>query len=242
MCTIGKGVKEEIGEARCAQDAAAFGALGAKMRRSGATPLCAAAWRSRWLTSSPPASSQRTLPGVAERIVHPARKALCGDFLHAVEAGVRRKRPPAVRPPPGSAARQSLACGRWAGAGNSQHFFGIIDFVLGRDDALVRDHVLMERTAHGAGIAAEIDDDRRRPIGEDLRSRMLGVAVDIDENVDVVSGDLRGRLGVARARRCRASNRRHFLSASALRRSEPARRNNKRRFRRCSCRAVPALR
>jgi len=80
----------------------------------------------------------------------------------------------------------------WLIAGNPQHLFRIIDFAFRRHDDLVGNHVLVERRGHGARIAAEIDDDGCGPIGENLGAGMLGVTVDVDQNIDLVAGDLPG--------------------------------------------------
>ena len=61
----------------------------------------------------------------------------------------------------------------------------------------VRDDVLVERAAHRAGETAEVRDYRRRPISEDPRPRLLGIAVEVDQDVDLVRTDLRSRFGVS---------------------------------------------
>ena len=89
-----------------------------------------------------------------------------------------------------------------------------------------------------ARIAAPIDDDRRPAVGENLRAGVLGVAVEIDQNVDLVVGDLLAA--------CRSDNRADVAPLveprplSCLRRDRPcaARRNNRRRSRPSTCRAV----
>ena len=75
----------------------------------------------------------------------------------------------------------------------------VVDLVLGRNDDVVGDEIVVVRRAHGAGIAEPVDVHRRGPAGEHLGARILGVAVEIDQDVDAVGRDLRRRLIVGHA-------------------------------------------
>ena len=57
--------------------------------------------------------------------------------------------------------------------------------VLERSNDLVGDDVVDERRAHGAGIAEIAHLDGRRTIGQDAGPRILGVALQIDRDVDL---------------------------------------------------------
>ena len=61
----------------------------------------------------------------------------------------------------------------------------------------IGDDVVVIRTAHRAGVAQPVDDDRRRPPGEKVGAGEIGVAVDIDQDVDAVAQNLLRRLGIA---------------------------------------------
>ena len=50
-------------------------------------------------------------------------------------------------------------------------------------------HVMVIGRAHRARIAEPVDDDRRGPPREHLGARILGVAVEIDQDVDLVRRD-----------------------------------------------------
>ena len=50
----------------------------------------------------------------------------------------------------------------------------------------------MEGRGHRAGIAEEVHDHRGRPEGEYAGAGALRVAVDVDQNIDLVLGDLPG--------------------------------------------------
>jgi len=65
-------------------------------------------------------------------------------------------------------------------------------------DEPIDDDVIDKISARRARIAEIIDLDRRRPVGEDRGSAVLGIPGQIDQNIDGVGVDPLGRLAVRR--------------------------------------------
>ena len=69
--------------------------------------------------------------------------------------------------------------------------------MLCRDDVRIGDDVVVIRATHRTRISKPIDVDGSGTQSEHLGPRILGVAVEIDEDVDLVVGDPAGSLLVA---------------------------------------------
>ena len=64
--------------------------------------------------------------------------------------------------------------------------------LIHRHDEGVGDDVVDEVRAHAAGVAQVVDLHGCRPVGQNLRSRVLGVALEVDEDVDAILVDAAG--------------------------------------------------
>ena len=74
-------------------------------------------------------------------------------------------------------------------AGQAQNLFGIIDLVVLRNDDVVGDDIVMERTGRRARKTEPVDDDRSRTQCDQPRAAFPGIAVYVDQDLDTVFGD-----------------------------------------------------
>ena len=121
----------------------------------------------------------------------------CGRDLEAVVEGAEHK-PLRRQAACGAARRGGNVAPRVVGlvaVGQISEFLGEQHLPVARHDEFVGDDVIDERRAHGARIAEIIDLHGRRTKRQDFRPRPMGMAFQIDQDVDVVGPD--ARRGVA---------------------------------------------
>ena len=75
--------------------------------------------------------------------------------------------------------------------------FAVVVLLVRRQHHSVGQNIVDEVDAHGGGKSEIADLDRCRPVGQYRRARLLGVALEIDGDVDVESAQELRRLPVA---------------------------------------------
>src|SRR5271155_2624608 len=121
---------------------------------------------------------------------HPALERERGHLLHAIEAAIDH-----------AGLGQADVAPGWALGGydtvtiirliarQPHDLFRVVDLVILRHDILVRDDVMVIGTAHCAREPEPVHCDAGRALGEYSRSRILCIAVEVDQDIDVVSLD-----------------------------------------------------
>ncbi len=188
MGAIGEGVEEQVRHGN-ARQMLRIGRLGGEQQPLGRDPRLGSQIPQALVHRLVGGENPQHRAGRAGQNAHPEGEGLGRDLLRAVEAGEHEGlfRQSQFRPR-GRFRDGALAVDR-LGAGNVQHRFRIIDLASRRDHHAVGDEVIVERAAHGAGIAAEVHDDRGGTVGEDFRARVLSVAVHVDKDIDAVRVD-----------------------------------------------------
>ena len=124
---------------------------------------------------------RRDLVGVAEGAEH---EALVGQAQRAAWRR-RQQRAPAV--------------GRQVAVRQAHHGLAVEALVAGGYQDRVADHIVHERQTAGAGKADVVRGDRHRVLLQHAGARMLGVAVEVDGDVDAARRQVGGDLRVAPA-------------------------------------------
>ena len=165
--------------------------LGANTSRPGSTPRATASRRRLALARASASSSHSTLPGTpaSRRIQMPNISSR--DLVGAVERAEDETR---LRQAARGARRRlgrdlAAAIVRLIAVGQMDDPLREVRLRVHRRHEGVGDDVVDEVGAHAAGIAQEVDLQGRRPKRQDLGPGVLGVALQVDEDVDAVIVD-----------------------------------------------------